>query len=412
MLSLKELIPPAGPVRTMCVSHVAKTAAHGILLSVAVLYFTRTVDIPADQVGLALSIGAVAGLVAAVPAGRLADSVGPRGVTVVLLCLLGLLVCGYPLVGDFTGLLVISALVLATESATYAAVGSLIAGLVPAAERVQASSYMRSWANLSVGLGAAAGAVGLYLDTHAGYLGLLIGAGALYAVAGLAFLRVPKVAPVKQEGDGPIWPALRDAPFAAVSFLNGIMIMNAGILTVALPIWISERTSAPAWLFPLVVIANAVTVVLLQVRVSRGSAEVSGGAKAMRLSGLLLAGACALFAVTEGRALWLAVALLLAGALVHTGGEMYHAAGSWSLSYGLAPEHAQGQYQGLFGMSTQLGQMITPALAAVLLTRLGTIGWLVFACLFVIAGAATPAVVRWAERTRNPAATTDPSLAT
>ena len=107
---------------------------------------------------------------------------------------------------------------------------------------------------------------------------------------------------------------------------------------------------------------------------------------------------------------WLAIALLLAGALVHTGGEMYHAAGSWSLSYGLAPEHAQGQYQGLFGMSTQLGQMITPALAAILLTRLGGAGWLVFAGLFVVAGAATPAVVRWAERTRTATPTT--SLAT
>jgi MFS family permease len=262
-------------------------------------------------------------------------------------------------------------------------------------------SYMRAAANLSVVLGAAAGAIGLYLDTHAAYLGLLLTAGALFAVAGLAYLRVPRVAPATHAADSPIWPVLRDAPYAAVSLVNSILIMNSGILIVALPIWISQRTTAPAWLFPLVVIVNASTVVLFQVRASRSSAEVPGGARAMRLAGFLLAACCALFALAAGQPAWIAVGVLLIGAVVHVFGEMLHAAGSWSLSFGLAPEHAQGQYQGLFAMSTQLGQTITPVLATVLLTRFGASGWLVFAGLFVAAGSAAPAVARWAQRTRG-----------
>jgi len=401
MSSLTELIPPKGPIRVLCLSHVSKTAAHGILMSIAVLYFTRTVNIQPDKVGLALSIGAALGVAAAIPAGRLADAIGPRTTTVALLCLMGVFVCGYPLVGDFVGLLVVSALVLAAESATDAAVGALIAGLIPPSERVRAVSYMRAAANLSVVLGAAAGAVGLYLDTHAAYLALLLSAGALFVVAGLAYLSVPRVAPADHANDGPIWPVLRDAPYAAVSLVNSILIMNSGILIVALPIWISQRTNAPAWLFPLVVIINASTVVLLQVRASRSSAEVPGGARAMRLAGFLLAACCALFALAAGQPTWVAVGVLLIGAVVHVFGEMLHAAGSWSLSFGLAPEHAQGQYQGLFATSTQLGQTITPVLATVLLTRFGASGWLVFAGLFVAAGSAAPAVARWAQRTRS-----------
>ncbi|GLZ39693.1 MFS transporter [Actinokineospora sp. NBRC 105648] len=403
---LKSLIPPAGPIRTLCLSHVSKTAANGILLSVAVLYFTRTVDIAADQVGLAMSIGAAIGLFAAVPAGRLSDRYGPRDVTVGLLLLLGVFVCGYPLVGDFVGLLVVSSLVLAVETATDASSNHLIAGLLPPEERVRASSYLRAAANLSIVAGAGAGAVGLYLDTRGAYLTLLFIAGGLFALSGLAYLNVPRVAPSEHEGDGPVWTVLRDGPYAVVALLNTILITNAGVLVVALPIWISEHTSAPPWLFPLIVILNAASVVLLQVRMSDGASDVPGGARALRTSGFLLAACCGLFALSAGLPTWATVALLIAGALVHVLGEMLHATGAWALGFGLAPEHAQGQYQGLFAMSSQLGQVITPVLVAVLLTRWGAAGWLVFAVLFAAAGAVAPSVTDWARRTR--AAAPDP----
>ena len=54
-------------------------------------------------------------------------------------------------------------------------------------------------------------------------------------------------------------------------------------------------------------------------------------------------------------------------------------------------------------MSAQLGIMITPALATLLFTRMGSTGWLVFAGLFLVAGAASPAVGRWGLATRRPA---------
>jgi MFS family permease len=398
VLSLRELVPPRGPIRTLCLSHISKTAANGILMSVAVLYFTRTVHIPAEKVGLALSLGAAFGMAAGMPAGRLADVRGPRKVTIWLLCLIGLFACGYPLVHDFTGLLVVSALVLAGETAVDATVNALIAGLLPPQERVRALSYMRASANLSVVTGAGAGAIGLYLNTHVAYLCLLFGAGGLFVAAGLAYLSVPKVAPVEHVDEGPVWPVLRDAPFAVTSLLNSIMIMNAGLLTVALPIWIAQHTRAPAWMFPLVLIINAASVVLLQVRVSKGSDGVPGGIRAMRRAGFALAIACGLFAAAAGAPPWLAVAILMVGGLVHVIGEMLSAAGSWALAFGFAPENAQGQYQGLFAMSTQFGQTVTPVLAAVLLTRLLAFGWIVFAALFVAAGLAAPAVARWAQR--------------
>lgn len=91
--------------------------------------------------------------------------------------------------------------------------------------------------------------------------------------------------------------------------------------------------------------------------------------------------------------------LLVAGVAVHTVGELLYSAGSWALSYELAPEHAQGQYQGMFGLTTQLGTAITPAVTALLIVRHGWIGWLMMGVLLAVAGLAAPAVARWAERT-------------
>ena len=400
MSFLRELIPPVGVVRVLCVSNLAKTTAHGIIMSVSVLFFTRTVDIPAERVGLALTIGAALGMLASIPAGRTADLLGPRTTTVVFLCLLGVFVCGYAFVTGFVGLLMVAALVLMAESATDAARGALVAGLIPAEERVKAWSYMRSVANLGVSLGAVAGGVGLYFDSRTAYIGLLLAAGVLFAGAGLAYLRVPTVDPVPKQQDGPRWIVLRDKPYAVVALLNAVLVTNNGILIVALPIWISERTQAPPALYSVILVLNTVCVVLLQVRASKGSEQVPGGAKALLRSGVLLAFCCALFALSAGQPDWLAAVILLAGALVHVFGEMLWSAGSWSLSFGLAPDHAQGQYQGLFGMSTQLGSMVTPIAVTTLIIGLGWPGWLIFGVALLAAGIAAPPVAAWAERTR------------
>ncbi|WP_052850171.1 MFS transporter [Streptomyces avicenniae] len=404
MSFLQDIIPPKGIVRVLCLSNLSKTSAHGILMTVSVLFFTRAVDLPAAQVGLALTIGAAVGMAASIPAGRLADLLGPRNMTVVCLLLLGAFTCCYGFVQNFPGLVLVTSLALAAESSTDAARGALVAGLIPQKERVRAWSYMRAVSNLGVSLGAAGGAVALYFDSRTSYTVMLVAGGVLFIAAGLAYLTVPQVPPVPRGTDGgPQWVVLRDVPYVFVALLNSVLIMNIGILTVALPIWMTDETSAPTWLYSILIILNSVVVVLFQVRAGRGSEEVAGGARALRRSGVLLAVCCAFFAMAAGQPTWLAVVLLVVGALIHVGGEMFYSAGAWSLAYGLAPDHAQGQYQGMFGMSTQLGTVVTPALATALIAGLGWPGWLAFSALLLAAGAAAPSVAAWAERTRLPA---------
>jgi dipeptide/tripeptide permease len=95
-----------------------------------------------------------------------------------------------------------------------------------------------------------------------------------------------------------------------------------------------------------------------------------------------------------------AVALLVAAVTVHTIGEIWQAAGGFELSFALAPAHAVGQYQGLFGMGLGLGTTIGPALLIALCIEWGAPGWWVVGGLFAATGLAVPAATRWAERTR------------
>lgn len=397
---LRHLIPARGPIRVLAASNLARTVGNGVLVSVTVLFFTRSVGIPAGQVGLGMTVAAALGMLASVPAGHLADIMGSRNAAAIFVAVQGLTICGYAFVGGFLGFVVASTLVIATQSAADAARGALVAGVVQGKERVRARAYLRSITNIGISIGAIGGGVALHFDSRTGYVSLLIVCGVLYVVAGSIFLRLPEVPPVERSKDGPTWVVLRDRPFAAVALINAILVMNGGILTVALPIWIAERTQAPAWVYSGILLINTVMVVLFQVRASKGSEDVAGGARALRRCGVLLAACCAIFALAAGQPAWVAVTVLAAGALVHVIGELLYSAGSWALSYELAPENAHGQYQGLFGMSTQFGSIVTPVAATTLIIGFGWPGWLVFAAVLLAAGLAAPSVARWAQRTR------------
>lgn len=411
MSFFSELVPPAGIVRVLTLSNLAKTVGHGVVTSVIVLYFTMKVGISADKVGLALSLGAALGMLGGVPIGHIADLYGPRNVTVGLLFLLGIFVGAYAFVGSFPWLVVVVSLTLMAESAAYASRGALIAGLIPPEERVNALSYMRSVANVGIAIGAAAGGIALFLNSTPVYLGVLVSGGLCFVLSGSAYLAVPSVPALGKGRGGPRWVALRDRPYLLLALLNTVLVMHTTILAVALPIWITTRTTAPSWMYSLVLILNTLVVVLLQVRVSKGSELPEGGARAMRRSGLLLASCCALFAVAQHQPVLVAALVVLAGAAVHVFGEMLQGAGQWSVSFGLAPDGAQGQYQGLFAMSVQLGTVATPALAVLLLTHYGWLGWLFLAAPLALAGLAAPVVVRWAAgRTQSQMAASTVSL--
>jgi len=181
-----------------------------------------------------------------------------------------------------------------------------------------------------------------------------------------------------------------------VCVANGLLMVYLAIPTVALPLWIVHRTAAPPWTVGALLILNTVLSVLFQVRASRGAETVPGAVRLVRRSGAALAAACLVFAVSGLAGPVTAVAVLAVAVVVLTAAELYHLAGSWGVSFGLAPEDRQGQYLGAFAMGTRIYDAAGPAVVTGLVFGLGPPGWLVLGGLLLAASLATAAAASMA----------------
>src|SRR5439155_21842572 len=128
-------------------------------------------------------------------------------------------------------------------------------------------------------------------------------------------------------GAGPKLAVLRDKPYAVLTGLNTIMLLHVPMMTLAIPLWIVQRTDAPRWMVSALLVVNTVTVVLFQIRVARRVVDLRSAARSTRFAGVLLLAACVVFALTSlGLKAWIATVVLLAAALLQAAGEMAQSA--------------------------------------------------------------------------------------
>jgi hypothetical protein len=109
---------------------------------------------------------------------------------------------------------------------------------------------------------------------------------------------------------------------------------------------------------------------------------------------------CSAMGLAAGLPAWGALLLLAGAIVVHTYGELWHGSGMYALDFGLAPPHAQGQYQGLVSMGNFAGQALSPLILIGLVLSAGRLGFVLLGAWFVLLGLSAPAVARWGERTR------------
>ncbi len=375
------------------------TVGTGLFVTSSVLYFTRVVGLPVVQVGAGLTVAGLVGLLAGIPVGRLADRRDPRQVQLVTLLLMAVTMACYVFVDNFAVFAVVATVDMLAASASNAARGGLIhrvGGDRPAAFR----SMLRAISNIGISLGALVAGVAIQLDTRPAYQVLVLLNAFSFVVCAVVYLRLPRYAPVPAPPQVRRSQAVRDWPFVAFTAVNGVMSLQYFVLSLPLPIWIAEHTTAPLWTVAAVTLINTVMCVFLQVKVGARVDTTARGSAAMRTAGLVFLVSCALMAVIADVPVWATAALVVTAVVVHTLAEMWHASATFALGFDLAPAHAQAQYQGLVHVGFGVAQAIAPITLMSLCIGLRQPGWLVLGGVFAAVGLLCGPVTRWAERTR------------
>jgi MFS family permease len=117
-------------------------------------------------------------------------------------------------------------------------------------------------------------------------------------------------------------------------------------------------------------------------------------------AGVIFLFSCSVMGLATGIPAWAALLVLAAAIALHTFGELWHSSASFAMDFGLAPQHAQGQYQGLITVGNGAGNAAAPVLLIGFFLSLGRLGFVLLGACFALLGLLGPIVAAWGERTR------------
>jgi hypothetical protein len=306
----------------------------------------------------------------------------------------------YLFIHDFAAFVIVASLETLAASGSGAANAALLRR-IGGDDATAFRAAMRAVMNLGFALGAIGCAVALQIDTPDAYRALLIANGLSFLGSWVILRRVPHYEPLPPPPQShPRWAALSDKAFVTYTLLAGAMSIQYEVILLPLPLWVVLHTHAPRWSIALFFLISTLLVVTCQVRVGRKVESVRQGGAAMRRAGMIFLLSCSGIGLAAGLPGWAALILLAAAIALHTFGELWFAAAEFTLEFGLAPAHAQGQYEGLLGMGIGAGLAAAPILLIGVCLTLGRLGWVGLGVFLLLLGLLAPPVARWGERTR------------
>ncbi|WP_329004051.1 MFS transporter [Kribbella sp. NBC_00709] len=385
---LQHLLPPPGLPRALCLQTLLWSLGAGTFLAGNVVFFTAYVGLAPDQVAVGLSLATACGMLASLPVGRLVDRHGSKRSWSIAAGFEAAVYLSYPFVQSFVLYVVAMSILALAGTAGGAARSRYSYNSLEGDTRVRTLAFVRTASNIGFAAGGGVSGLVLLSPGHGLLILLPLVTGALLVANAVLIRKLPNN---DRDGDGKklgergyAFRVLRDRGFAFAAVVNAVIGTLTALLTVVLPLWIIDKTSAPRALVAALFVVNTAVVVILQVRVSRGADTPQGGVRLLVRSGLVVAGACVLMIGSTNASVPVIVGVLVTAYLLVTVGELWQSAAEWSLFGALSEASRRAEYQALWGLGAQGARLLAVSGYTLAVVRGGRLGWLGIGVAFAV----------------------------
>lgn len=377
-----------GEHRRFVTAIVADTVGSGLFMPITLLYFLAMTDLSLVQIGSALSLSALLTMPGAFVIGSLVDRFGPRRMMLAgnLIQAVGML--AYLWADSLVAVALWTTLLNIGRQSFWGSFGNVVTAISAPGERELWFGFLQAVRNLGYSVGGVLAGIALQIGTDVAYESVVVINAVTFVLAYVLLLDVPDHRVVAAE-DAPVegWGAVfRDGPYlrlvaGQMGFVVGMMVLNF-----ALPVYVAETIALPGWVVGAIFTVNTALVGLGQgLVVRRMTGQVR--ARMMGLAQLVFVTSYLMFVVAGWLPVWLAVAVMLVGAAVYTGGELAGGPVFSATAAEAAPDHLRGRYLGLFQLSWGVGGAVTPVAFTWLLAHGATTVWWVLTAIALASAA-------------------------
>ncbi|MGW5362967.1 MFS transporter [Actinopolymorpha pittospori] len=354
----------------------------GLFLPFSVLFFTMTTSLGLQQVGLALSIAAIARLPATGGAGMLTDRIGPKNAVIISNLVQAIGFAGYLFVDSFTQMLLAAVVVQVGNSLFWVAYPALVHEVADKAGQERWFALINALRNAGLAVGALGASLAVALGGTIGYQ-LIVAVNAASFVVAAILTRLDPIPSRRRDhrqqpgaAGAAGWVAvLRDRPFLGFVGVNlGFALLSLSFV-IAVPVFLVDVAHLPGWTPGTLLALNAVLGAL-------GAAPVVAAITGRRrdhvlFSSQLIIGAgygCVLLAGLASPGLSLTLALLAAVLVTTT--ELIQGPAVSAIVNESAGDQDRGRYISVYQMTFSIVDIIAPVALTTALTHGPFATWL------------------------------------
>ncbi|WP_410575589.1 MFS transporter [Amycolatopsis sp. cmx-4-61] len=383
------LVAAEGKRRLLLTGSAIDSLGSGFWMPFGLIFFTTAQGLPVAQVGVALTIGGLGGLVFGPVAGNLVDNRGAAPVLLASNVLRAVTFSLYPLTGHAWQVAALAVVTSASDRMFWTSNAPLLGCLAQGRELDRLLGTQSVIRIIGLGAGAAVAtpfigdAGGLHLVSYLNAATFAVTASIVYPVA--RSLAVPAQA---RKRTGSWRRVLGDRPYLLVCLGQALFSLCASSLVVILPLVSVESLGGPPWLPGGSIVAGNVVLAVIQKPVLRLAERTSRGG-VISVAGLVFAGAFLVMLGGPPLGPGYAAAIVLATSMIGVVGETLSVPLMTAAANQSAPEDAKGRYSALFQTCWGAAGASSPALCSGLLTLGYQVLWVGLA---VIALATVPVV--------------------